>query len=192
MRSFRQALEQGHAIERDWVTAAKRDGLSVAHGLRVVRDQYVPGSRVQNPDAVGLIRIETKGRSLVFTSPEDYPYPTAFVGNAANMAADITQPLITVLISRPTRCWVWVLATDRDETWTIEQVSDSTRGSLVSTLVCPKSFLRPSESLTPYLLHHDLLGSVAGDTSAFGPDPGAGEVDPRPEARNQKADRKAR
>lgn len=194
-RPFTKSLESGHQAERAWVEAVRSDGLSVAHGRRVQRDKYVPDTRCQVPDAAGLIRIELKQRDLRFTGPDDFPYDTAFVCNCSRNDTDITQPLIYILISAPTKSWVWVLATDRDETWTVSNVRDSTRGSIIEMLSCPKTDLRHAESLKPYLLHHDLLHLIDGNTTAFlrsEEDPRAGKISGGPESRDRKTSRKAR
>lgn len=194
-RPFTQSLRDGHRAERSWVESQRQDCLSVAHGKRVQRERYQANTRCQVPDAAGLIRIELKQRDLVFTSPDDFPYPTAFVCNHANVEADLTQPLVYILISAPTQAWVWVLATDRDETWTVSPVRDSTRGSVIQMLSCPKSDLRHSESLKPFLMHHDLLQHIDGDTTAFlraKEDPRVGEGGGGTEGGGHTAPRKAR
>jgi hypothetical protein len=120
------------------------------------------------------VRIEVKGRSLEFTSPDDYPYETAFLANMASQEQDITQPLIYVLVSMPTKAWVWVCATDRDDTWTVKPRYDSTRKIYVKTLECPRSFLRHADTLSDYVLHHEVLDLIDGCTDAFrGTDTGA-------------------
>lgn len=167
-RPFSDALLRGHQAEREWVEELRDSGAAVAHGKKITSPKFDPrGERCQNPDAVALIRVEIKQRDLKFTGPDDFPYPTAFVQNISNEAADKTSPLIYVLRSAPTRCWVWVLGADRNAEWTESLVRDTTRGTMVQMLSCPKSHLRTSDSLLPFLIKHDLLQLIEGDTTAF-------------------------
>jgi hypothetical protein len=167
-RPFQDALLRGHQAERDWVEEVRDEGRAVAHGKKTVQPKYDPsGQKVQNPDAVALIRVEIKQRDLKFTSPEDFPYDSAFVCNINNEGADRTAPLLYVLRSAPTRCWVWVLGADRNDEWTESTVRDTTRGTTLRMLSCPKSHLRPSTSLMPFLIAHDILHLIDGDTTAF-------------------------
>lgn len=154
--------------ERQWVNELQDTGHAVAHGKKLVMPNFNPGrDRCHSPDAVALVRVEIKQRDLVFTSPEDFPYATAFVQNLSGEATDLTAPLVYILRSAPTKCWVWVLAADRDERWQESFVRDTTRGSMLRMLSCPKEDLRTSDSLLPFLIKHDLLALIEGDTSAF-------------------------
>ncbi len=167
-RPFQDALLRGHQAERDWVEEVRDEGRAVAHGKKTVQPKYDPsGEKVQNPDAVALIRVEIKQRDLKFTSPEDFPYDSAFVSNINNEQADRTAPLVYILRSAPTRCWVWVLGADRNDEWTESMVRDTTRGSTLKMLSCPRAHLRKSDSLLPFLISHDILHLIDGDTTAF-------------------------
>lgn len=167
-RPFSQALQRGHVAERQWVNEMQDAGHAVAHGKKLNVPDFNPSKdRCHSPDAVALVRVEIKQRDLTFTSPEDFPYPTAFVRNLSGESTDLTLPLVYILRSAPTKCWVWVLGADRDETWTESLVRDTTRGSMLRMLSCPKEDLRPSETLLPFLIKHDLLSFVEGDTTAF-------------------------
>lgn len=167
-RPFSQALLRGHQAEREWVNEMRDSGAAVAHGKKIVQPKFDPaGEKCQSPDAVALVRVEIKQRDLKFTCPDDFPYDSAFVQNIGNESADKTMPLIYVLRSAPTRCWVWVLGADRNDEWKESNVRDTTRGSIVRMLSCPKMHLRSSESLLPFLIKHDLLQLIEGDTTAF-------------------------
>lgn len=167
-RPFSQALQRGHVAERQWVNEMQDQGHAVAHGKKLNVPDFNPGrDRCHSPDAVALVRVEIKQRDLTFTSPDDFPYPTAFVRNLSGEATDPTLPLVYILRSAPTKCWVWVLGADRDETWTESLVRDTTRGSTLRMLSCPKEDLRPSETLLPFLIRHELLHLIEGDTTAF-------------------------
>lgn len=167
-RPFNEALRRGHQAEREWVEEMRDEGAAVAHGKKIVQPRFDPrGEKCQSPDAVALVRVEIKQRDLKFTCPQDFPYPSAFVQNISNEAADRCSPLIYILRSAPTRCWVWVLGADRNAEWEESNVRDTTRGSIVRMLSCPKGHLRTSESLLPFLIKHDLLALIEGDTTAF-------------------------
>jgi len=188
-RSFRSSLSEGHAAEAAWVDEQRGHGLSVAHGVRIVADKFNPAiDHLQHPDAGGVFRIEIKNRGLRFTCREDYPYPTVFLANIANQHKDLTNPLIYVLRSEPTGKWLWVSATDRDETWTTGFKRDKTRNSNVHILECPKRFLRPPEELRKYLMHHDVLELLDGRTCAFG---GADRCSPEGDRTAHKGERRA-
>ena len=165
-RPFHEALLRGHQAEREWVETMRDDGAAVAHGIK---DSNCRGAKCLSPDAVALVRVEIKQRDLRFTCPEDFPYDTAFLRNMAGESEEPTLPMLYVIRSAPTRAWVWVFGPDRDESWTVSTVRDNTRGHCVTTLSCPKSCLRHSDSLLPWLIRHDLLRHIDGDTSAFRP-----------------------
>lgn len=169
MRSFDRALAIGHQAERAWVDEQQANGLAVVHTCKVTGAT----ERCQSPDAVLMARVEIKSRDLRFTGPEDYPYETAFLTNVAQADEDLTQPLIYVLMSRPTKCWVWVSATDRNDEWSVQTVRDNTRDILVTTLVCPRTHLRSSDTLSEFILSHELLTYIDATT---GQDRGAGEA----------------
>jgi len=167
-RPFQQSLSSGHAAEKAWVEEQHVHGLSVAHGVRIVADKFNPATdHLQHPDAAGVFRIEIKNRGIRFTCKEDYPYDTVFLANIANQHKDLTSPLIYVLRSEPTGKWLWVCATDRDDTWKTGFRRDKTRNSNVHILECPKNFLRPPEELRRLLMHHDVLDLLDGRTCAF-------------------------
>jgi len=167
-RTFQHSLAEVHAAERAWVDELKGWGLSVAHGSKVVTKEFDPKrDHLQHPDAAGAFRIEIKNRGITFTSKDDYPYPTVFLCNLANAHRDLTQPWIYVLRSEPTGRWLWVCATDRDETWTSGFRRDTTRNSNVHILECPKKFLREPDELRRLLLHHEVLDLLDGGAEAF-------------------------
>lgn len=164
MRGFSEALERGHEAENVWVSAQQSLGLAVANGKKF-REFGV--DRHQAPDAAIAARVEIKERNLRFTSPEDYPFQTAFLNNVANSYLDVTQPLIYVLISSHTGAWVWVAATDQNDEWTTAYQRDTTRGCNVLTLQCPRSYLRPADTLKNFILSHDILDLIDGRADAF-------------------------
>jgi hypothetical protein len=178
MRSFKSALRSGQDAERRWVGDRRSEGLAVAHGKKLIIARHNKNTdHVESPDAVGLVSIEIKERSLSFTSPEDYPYDTVFVDDMRGLGRERLQHLAYVYLSKPTGHWVWLTPLDRDESWKEEDVYDRGRRHNVPTLVAPKRFLRHAESLRAFLYPHHLLDLVDGETGAFVS--GGGEVEER-------------
>jgi hypothetical protein len=168
MRSFHAALRNGHAAERKWVDDARKAGVSVAHGRKLLIKQHNKNTdHVESPDAVALLAIEIKERSLSFTCPEDYPYDTVFVDDLRGLGRETLKNFAYVFLSKPTGQWVWLTVLDRDESWTEESVFDRGRMHEVPTLVCPKRFLRPAKSLMDLIYPHHLLELVDGETGGF-------------------------
>lgn len=167
-RSFRKSLTSGHKAEQAWVEKARRLGLSVAHGKKVVLTRHNKmKDHCGNPDAALLMTVEIKERGLTFTSPEDFPYDTVFVDDLRGLGKETLRPFAYVFVSRTTGHWVWVTPLDRDDSWTETVVMDTTRGHKMGMLVAPKSHLRPAEQLQQYLVPHGLLHVIDGDTSLF-------------------------
>jgi len=168
MRSFSASLRSGHAAERKWVDDCRKAGCSVAHGRKLLIKRHNKNTdHVESPDAVALLSIEIKERSLSFTCPDDYPYETVFVDDRRGLGRETLQNFAYVFVSKPTGQWLWLTALDRDETWTEETVFDRGRQHEVPTLVCPKRFLRPAQSLLDLIYPHHLLELVDGDTGGF-------------------------
>lgn len=167
-QAFRESLVEGQAHEESWVNSQKAAGLAVAHGVRGVVEGVKWHERVQIPDAVGLFRLELKTRSIAFTTPDDFPYDTVFVCNARQRHKDITDPIAYIIQSKPTGCWAWILSTDESDDWVTRFVTDTRGRERVLTLECPRSYLRPAHTLQKFLLKHEQLEFVDGDTSVFG------------------------
>lgn len=168
MRSFQSALSSGHRAERRWVDDQRDGGLSVAHGKKlVITNHSKTKDHVQTPDAVALLSIEIKERSLTFTCPEDYPYDTVFVDDLRGLGRETIQNFAYVYISKPTGAWVWLTPIDRDDSWQESKTFDRGRRHEVPILVAPKRCLRPASQLTALLYPHHLLDLVDGDTAAF-------------------------
>ena len=177
-RSFQSALRGGHAAEKKWVDGRRDEGLAVAHGKKLlIRKHNKNTDHVESPDAVALLSIEIKERSLSFTSPEDYPYDTVFVDDMRGLGREATQHFAYVYVSKPTGAWVWLTPLDRDESWTEQVVYDRGRGHDVPMAVAPKGHLRDADSLRALLYPHSLLELVDGETGAFVS--GGGEVEER-------------
>lgn len=177
-RSFRHSLNDGHRAERQWVDRQRQDGLSVAHGRKLLLTKHDKANdHCGTPDAAVLMTVEIKERRLKFTCPEDYPYETVFVNAARSLEKESLHPFAYVFLSSFTGEWVWITPLDRDETWTEQTVRDTTRGHDMGMLVAPKKFLRPSSQLTNLLVPHRYLEVVDGDTALFRE--GGGEVEER-------------
>jgi len=195
-RSFQSALSNGHRAERAWVDDLRAAGRSAAHGRKLVITGHNKNTdHCETPDAVVLMSLELKERSIAFTCPEDYPYDTVFVDDLHGMARENLRHFAYVYKSKPTGKWVWLSALDRDETWTEEVVFDRGRGHEVPTLVAPKSHLRPAQELIKLLYPHTLLEMVAGDTGLFiqggGESEAVNKEDPAARGRGRKAPGKA-
>ena len=195
-RSFKSALSNGHRAERAWVDDLRSAGRSAAHGRKLVITGHNKNKdHCETPDAVVLLSLEIKERSISFTCPEDYPYDTVFVDDLHGMARENLRHFAYIYKSKPTGKWVWLSALDRDETWTEKVVFDRGRGHEVPTLVAPKSHLRAAEELVTLLYPHQLLEMVDGDTGIFVQGGGDSETidksDPSARGRGRKAPGKA-
>lgn len=167
-RSFKSALQSGHQAERGWVQAQRDLGLCVAHGKKlVIRRHNKAQDHVETPDAVGLLSIEIKERSLSFTCPDDYPYDTVFVDDCRGLGRETLSHFAYVYLSRPTGKWVWLTPLDRDDSWAETVTFDRGRGHEVPVLVAPKSHLREAGELTRILYPHLFLDLVDGDATLF-------------------------
>ena len=167
-RSFQSSLTNGQNAERKWVDLIRAAGRSVAHGKKlVIRKHCKNTDHVETPDAVALLSVEIKERSLSFTGPEDYPYDTVFVDDCRGLGRESLAHFAYVYVSKPTGQWVWLTPLDRDETWTEEVIVDRGRGHEVPVLVAPKSHLRPASQLVSLIYPHAYLDLVDGETGVF-------------------------
>jgi hypothetical protein len=168
LRAFRTSLIKGHAAERRWVELIRSAGKSAAHGRKLVIAQHNKNTdHVESPDAIGLVSLEIKERSLRFSSPEDYPYDTVIVDDLRGLGRERLKHLAYVYISRPTGCWVWLSSLDRDESWKAQVTFDRGRGHQVPCLYAPKAHLRPAQELLDLLYPHSHLDLVDGNTTMF-------------------------
>jgi hypothetical protein len=161
-------LLRGQEAERKWVDECRSQGRSVAHGRKIVVSKHdIKTDHVNTPDAVALMSIEIKERSMTFTGPEDWPYDTVFVDDLRGMKFEVVRNFAYVFLSKPTGKWAWLTPLDRDDTWSEGETFDRGRGHKVPVLIAPKRFLRPSHTLVQYIYPHHLLELVDGDTAAF-------------------------
>lgn len=177
-RTFQSALRSGQAAERKWVETCRQTGRCVAHGKKlVITSHNKVKDHVESPDAVALLSVEIKERSMSFTCPADYPYDTVFVDDLRGLGRESLNHFAYIYVSRPTGKWVWLTPLDRDESWTEEVTFDRGRGHEVPVLVAPKGHLRSAESLIQLLYPHLYLDLVDGSAEMF--ISGGGEVEKR-------------
>jgi hypothetical protein len=185
---FLAVLKDAHHAETAWVNAARVSGVAVAHGKKIVLPEHNPRKDFcPTPDAVALVQLEIKVRSLSFTSPADFPYPTVFIDDASGLTKG-PEPFAWIFISKPTGAWVWASCLDRDDRWKVETVWDTMRRFNVATLVAPSCCLRPAEQLLSVLYGGPELQWVEGEMSAFRPEEQQPDkCDPAPRGRGRKA-----
>lgn len=184
---FLSVLESAHKAERAWVETQRGRGLAMAHGVKLVLPDHNPKRDFcPTPDAVAAVQLEIKVRSLTFTSPEDFPYPTVFVDDLNGLSRAV--PFAWIYISQKTGAWVWLCSLDRDSTWEEQTVWDSMRGFNVPTLVAPSKCLRHADRLCELLFPAEALQWVEGEVGGFrGEEPPADKCDPAPRGRGRKA-----
>lgn len=95
-------------------------------------------------------RIEIKSRSFKFTGPDDYPYPTAFVGAVRRWRERQIPPCAVVLLSEVTSRAVVVAVSTRDQ-WVIERRRDSHRGFVEESYAVPRRLLLPWSRLVTHI-----------------------------------------
>jgi len=94
--------------------------------------------------------LEVKGRGFAFTSPEDYPYSTAFLGSTRRWQARTILPCCVVLFSEPTGKLL-VVPTSTRSRWVIEQSFDTRRGFTEQSWAAPRELLLPEARLLSHL-----------------------------------------
>lgn len=178
LRAFKTSLAEGHSAERRWVEMVRKSGRSAAHGKKLVIAKHNKNTdHVETPDALGLVSVEIKERSLRFSSPEDWPYETVIVDDLRGLGREKLKHFAYVYLSRQTGCWVWLSSLDRDESWKPQVVYDRGRGHPVPCLYAPKSHLRPARQLLDLLYPHSHLDLVDGHAGMF--TSGGGETESR-------------
>lgn len=190
---FLTVLAAAHRAEKAWVDSARVSGAAVAHGRKIVLPNHDPRKDFcPTPDAVALVQLEIKVRTLRFTSPDDFPYPTVFVDDAYGLRKG-PEPFAWVFISKPTGEWVWVSSLDRNDEWEFQAIYDSMRGFNVTTLVAPSRCLRQADQLLRLLYPEGGLQYVDGEVGAFrATQQEPGRCDPEPKRRDRKAPKNPR
>jgi hypothetical protein len=130
-----------------------------------------------NPDAAVILTVEIKERNLSFTCPADFPYDTVFVDDLRGLGKETLRPFAYVFLSKLTGQWVWLTTLDKNDEWSEQTIRDTTRQHDMGILVAPKKHLRPASQLLEYLIPHESLGGIDGDTGLFVS--GGGEVEER-------------
>jgi hypothetical protein len=150
------------------VETQRSAGRAVAHGKKLVLTKHCKiNDHCATPDAAVVMTIEIKERNLKFTCPKDFPFDTVFVDDLRGLGKESVRPFAYVFLSKITGEWVWVSPLDQDETWSETVVRDTTRGHEMGMLVCPRAHLRPAQQLIDYLLPHQFLELIDGDTECF-------------------------
>jgi hypothetical protein len=185
---FLSVLSDAHKAEKTWVDSARASGAAVAHGRKIVLPKHDPRKDFcPTPDAVALVQLEIKVRSIKFTSPSDFPYPTVFVDDANGLSKG-PEPFAWVFVSKPTGAWVWASCLDRDDQWVFQDVYDTMRGFTCKTLVAPSCCLRPADQLLRMLFAGEGLQYVEGEMGAFrGEERAPDKCDPSPPRGGRKA-----
>jgi hypothetical protein len=107
-------------------------------------DLSVIGARVP-------IHVDVKSRALGFTTPEDYPYPTAFVDTVSGWDAKAHKPSAIVLVSQLTGAMLVIPRTSADK-WTRAWSRDHVRGIDDWFYMIDRSLLRPMDVFVEWLL----------------------------------------
>jgi hypothetical protein len=104
-------------------------------------------------------RLEVKARPFAFTSVDDYPYPTAYVGSCARWETRTDIPCSVVIVSEPTGEFV-VAPTVWREGWEVERPYATDRGFHDPSLAVPRALLRPAVALFDHLTRPCPLGAA--------------------------------
>lgn len=185
---FLSVLKTAHQAERAWVETQRDRGLAMAHGVKLVMPDHNPQKDFcPTPDAVAAVQLEIKVRSLSFTGPADFPYPTVFVDDLNGLSRG-AAPFAWIYISQKTGAWVWLCSLDRDDSWAEQTQWDSMRGYSVPMLTAPSRFLRHADQLCGLLFPAESLQWVEGETGGFrAAEPPADKCNPSPRGRGRKA-----
>ena len=103
----------------------------------------------QNDVLCGGHIVEVKGRNLTFTSPEDYPYPTAYLMSVKRWDRRQVKPVAIVLVSLPT-LHALAVSTKTEEHWKSVSVYDTRRGYTTDQYEVAKEFTRPLDDLVDW------------------------------------------
>jgi hypothetical protein len=127
---FLRELRDGHAWQMLPTVFFALHGLEVVvPSLAVRRDVSERRAWRSSVDIrVGGWDIEVKSRRERFTSPADYPYPTAYVDTVSGYESKPRPPLAYVLVSRPTGGMLALSVARTRELWTVRESRDRTRG----------------------------------------------------------------
>jgi hypothetical protein len=173
---FRREYERGKAIEALIAAELEAEGFDVGRGLvewLTEREAVIAGSLTNEPDLlVAGRRLEVKGRELRFSSREDYPFPTAFVGRQSRWDRRSDDVLAVVLVSTLTGARVVAYVADR-ERWVVEECFDRITHRDELSYACPRDWLGTWPGLVRVLRRYAKIGACAGDLPPeFGSRPG--------------------
>lgn len=155
---FRHELERGQATEDVIAADLETLGFPVERGLVEYlseREAVIAGSLTNEPDLrVAGRRLEVKGRDLRFTSREDYPFPTAFVGRKSRWDRRSDGVLAVILVSTCTGARVVAYVADRDE-WLVEACFDRITRRDELSYACPRDRLGTWSGLVRVLSRYE-------------------------------------
>lgn len=103
------------------------------------------------------VPVEVKSRSVRFTSPTDYPYPSAFIDTVSGYDAKPVKPVAYVLVSQVTGA---MLCTPSDRVyshWGVELARDSVRGIRDRFYTCPRGYLRTMDKLVGFIRNLEVV-----------------------------------
>lgn len=109
--------------------------------------RYADNGDIFIPTQDGEFVFEVKSRNIKFTTPEDYPFYTAFIGQVRHLNS---RPFNTVLVSTKTGSALVVPSKTR-KFWTQKMIEDDVRGVTYPIYEVPTKYLRTFEEFKTYL-----------------------------------------
>lgn len=122
------------------------DAIEFRESFSARGDRFVDQADIE----VGDHLLEVKSRGIEFTSLDDYPYETAFVGSVRRWNARTKTPCAVVLFSEPTGECLIVPTVTQDE-WAEVEAMDSDRGFVETSYAVHKRWLRPWSRLVQHV-----------------------------------------
>lgn len=150
---FERELKLGHKFAEIVADRFRAAGLSAEVTPYEFRESY--GARHRFRDEFDLLvesrRIEVKSRGTVrFTSPADFPKPTAFVYSERGWKAKRHKPAAIVLVCQET-IGLAVVPVSSSPHWKAREIGDSVKGHRYKVLEVPREHLRTIEHLVAWL-----------------------------------------
>jgi hypothetical protein len=125
--NFERRLVAGTATEAHVIQQLREAGITVE--VPEMPEGSKTSDYTKNQiDAIANGKIlEIKGRNLVFTCVDDYPYPTLFVEGVSGFDAKVRTPDYYVNVSNKTGAIICLDVAATRHTWTVENVTDRFR-----------------------------------------------------------------
>lgn len=149
---FIKELKAGHQWQNLPALFFKLHGLEVEIPELTIRTSIKEAGKWKDaPDLIvnGHI-IEVKSRNEIFTSPDSFPYETAFVDTVSGYDSKKVKPLAYVFISRPTGAML-VLKTNSAKGLTVESKFDHVRKIQENFYVCKRKHLQNINLLVSFI-----------------------------------------